>query len=108
MLRSVVFTTAMIQKSMVDRSLVVASYDEMLYDNYSCLVESNKQQIKKSEAKLNRKTWKPSQEHLRRFLVTVEQKIKKQQQQHFNKIDNSTVQKKNQIFVILAILRRSV
>ena len=41
--RSVVFTTAMIARLLV--LLVVASLDKMLYDNYLCLVKSNKQQI---------------------------------------------------------------
>ena len=35
-----------------------ASLDKMLYDDYLCLVESGKQQIKEVERKSNRKTWK--------------------------------------------------
>ena len=33
----------------------------MLHDDYLCLVESGKQQIKKVRKKFNRKTWKQSQ-----------------------------------------------
>ena len=33
----------------------------MLHDDYLCLVESGKQQIKEVRRKLNRKTWKPWQ-----------------------------------------------
>ena len=35
---------------------VVASLDKMLYDDYLCLVESGKQQIKEVRRKFNRKT----------------------------------------------------
>ena len=42
-------------------SLVVASLDKMLHDDYLCLVESGKQQIKKVRRKFKRKTWKQRQ-----------------------------------------------
>ena len=42
-------------------SLVVASLDKMLHDDYLCLVESGKQQIKEVGRKFNRKTWKQRQ-----------------------------------------------
>ena len=52
--RSVVFTTATIARLMVQLppKLVVASLDKMLHDNYLCLVESNKQQIKEVRSKI--------------------------------------------------------
>ena len=51
--RSVVFTTAMIARLWFSShpSLVVASLDKILHDNYLCLVESNKQQIKEVRSK---------------------------------------------------------
>ena len=42
-------------------SLVVASLDKMLHDDYLCLVESGKQQIKEVRRKFKRKTWKQRQ-----------------------------------------------
>ena len=42
-------------------SVVVASLDKMLHDDYLCLVESGKQQIKEVRRKFNRKTWKQRQ-----------------------------------------------
>ena len=51
-IRSVVFTTIMIAKLMVQLlNLVVASLDKMLHDNYLCLVESDKLQIKEDRSK---------------------------------------------------------
>ena len=41
--------------------LVVASLDKMLHDDYLCLVESGKQQIKEIRRKFNRKTWRQRQ-----------------------------------------------
>ena len=38
-----------------------ASLDKMLHDDYLCLVESGKQQIKKVRRKFKRKTWKQRQ-----------------------------------------------
>ena len=51
--RSVVFTLAMTARLMVlpPPSLVVASLDKMLYNNYSCLVESDQLQIKEVRSK---------------------------------------------------------
>ena len=48
MVWSVVFTTTTIERLMINSqpSLVVASLDKMLHDDYLCLVESSKQQIK--------------------------------------------------------------
>ena len=42
-------------------SLVVASLDKMLHDDYLCLVESGKQQMKKVTRKFKWKTWKQRQ-----------------------------------------------
>ena len=42
-------------------SLVVASLDKMLHDDYLCLVESGKQQINEVRRKFKRKTWKQRQ-----------------------------------------------
>ena len=42
-------------------SLVVASLDKMLHDDYLCLVESGKQQMKEVTRKFKRKTWKQRQ-----------------------------------------------
>ena len=36
----------------------MASLNKMLHDDYLCLVESGKQQIKEVRRKFNRKTWK--------------------------------------------------
>ena len=59
------FTTTMIATRKVNVStpnlLVVASMDKMLHDDYLCLVESGKQQIKKARRKFNRKTRKQRQ-----------------------------------------------
>ena len=57
--RSVVFMTARLVVQLPTYSLVVASLDKMLHDDYLCLVESGKQQIKKRE--FTRKTWKQGQ-----------------------------------------------
>ena len=46
---------------MAQPSLVVASLDKMLHDDYLCLVESGKQQIKEVRRKFNLKTWKQRQ-----------------------------------------------
>ena len=43
------------------KSLVVASLDKMLHDDYFCLVESSEQQIKEVRRKFNRKTRKQRQ-----------------------------------------------
>ena len=53
MVRSIVFKTAMIARLMVQLvpGLVGAHLNEMLLDNYSCLMESNKQQIKAVRSK---------------------------------------------------------
>ena len=58
--RSIVFTTTMIARLMIQLPLSfdVASLDIMLHDDYLGLVESGKQQIKEVRRKLNRKTWK--------------------------------------------------
>ena len=63
MVRSVVFTTNMIARLRFNSqpSLVVASLDKMLHDDYLCLVESGKQQIKEVKRKFNRKIWKQGQ-----------------------------------------------
>ena len=47
------YMTAIIARLMVQfsSSLVVASLDKMIHGNYSCLVESNKQQIKEVRSK---------------------------------------------------------
>ena len=47
--------TTMIAKLMINfnPSLIVASLDKILPDNYLCLVESNKQQIKEIKSKIN-------------------------------------------------------
>ena len=52
--RSVVFTTTIIAKLRFNSqlSLVVASLDKMLHDNYLCLEESGKQQIKEVRSKI--------------------------------------------------------
>ena len=42
-------------------SLVGASLDKMLHDDYLCLVESGKQQMKEVTRKFKRKTWKQRQ-----------------------------------------------
>ena len=42
-------------------SLVVASLDKMLHDDYLYLVESGKQQIQEVRRKFNWKTWKQMQ-----------------------------------------------
>ena len=63
MVRSVVFTTAMIARLMVQHypSLVVASLDKMLHDNYLCLVESHKQQIEEVRSKIQAENLKQRQ-----------------------------------------------
>ena len=55
---SVVFTTIMIARLTFNSqpSLVVASLDKMLHDDYLCLVESGKQRIEEVKRKFNRKT----------------------------------------------------
>ena len=53
LVRSVVDATTMIAKLMVNSnpSLIAASLDKILPNNYLCLVESNKQQIKEITSK---------------------------------------------------------
>ena len=60
---SVVFTTTMIARLMFNSqvSLVVEYLDKMLHNDYLCLVESGKQQIKEVKKKFNRKIWKQTQ-----------------------------------------------
>ena len=58
MVRSVVVATTMIAKLMVNSNfnprLTVAALDKILPDNYLCLVESNKQQIKEIRSKIKK------------------------------------------------------
>ena len=50
-----------LKSNSLNTSLVVASLDKMLHDDYLCLVESGKQQTKEVRRKFKRKTWKQRQ-----------------------------------------------